>query len=88
MNQGLILMGVDGAEATHIVNAIADWTDRDDEPRPGSTDTESGYYLSLKPPYQAKNGPIDDLTELMMIKGITPAMYFGSGSGLCATRRR
>ena len=81
MNQGLILMGVDGAEATHLVNAIADWIDRDDEPRPGSTDTESGYYMTLKPPYRAKNGPIDDLTELMMIKGISPAMYYGSGSG-------
>jgi len=29
LNQGLILMGVDAAEAPHIVSAIADWTDRD-----------------------------------------------------------
>lgn len=79
VNQGLILMGVDAAEAPHIVNAIIDWTDRDDDPRVGSTDTESEYYLSLNPPYRAKNGPIDDLTELMMIKGISPAMYYGSG---------
>lgn len=81
LNQGLILMGVDAAEAPHIVSAIADWTDRDDDPRVGSTDTESSYYMSLQPPYMAKNGPIDDLTELMMIKGISPAMYYGSGSG-------
>jgi general secretion pathway protein K len=81
LNQGLILMGVDAAEAPHIVNAIADWTDRDNDPRVGSTDTESDYYMSLRPPYLAKNGPIDDLTELMMIKGISPAMYYGSGAG-------
>jgi type II secretory pathway component PulK len=79
LNQGLILMGVDAAEAPHIVNAVADWTDRDDDPRVGSTETESSYYMSLAPPYTAKNGPIDDLTELMMIKGITPNMYFGGG---------
>jgi general secretion pathway protein K len=82
LNQGLILMGVDAAEAPHIVNAVADWTDRDKDPRVGSTDTESDYYMSLKPPYLAKDGPIDDLTELMMIKGITPNMYYGSGGGL------
>jgi general secretion pathway protein K len=81
INQGLILMGIDAAEGPHIVNAIADWVDRDDAPRMGSTDTESDYYESLHPPYRAKNGPIDDLTELMMIKGITPNMYYGSGGG-------
>lgn len=81
LDQGLILMGVDASEAPHIRNAIADWTDRDDDPRLGSSDTETAFYMSRQPPYSAKNGPIDDLTELMMIKGITPNMYFGGGSG-------
>ena len=81
VNQGLILMGVDAADAPHVVNAIADWADRDHDPRVGSTDTESDYYLHLRPPYAAKDGPIDDLTELMMIKGITPNMFYGSGGG-------
>lgn len=79
LDQGLILMGVDAAEAPHIRNAILDWTDRDDDPRLGSSETESSYYLSLSPPYTAKNGAIDDLTELTMIKGITRNMYLGSG---------
>jgi general secretion pathway protein K len=78
VNQGLILMGVDAAEAPHIVNAIADWVDRDDDPRVGSTDTESDYYMSLQPPYAAKNGPIDDITELLAIKGITRGMFLGN----------
>ena len=81
VRQGLMLMGVDGAETPRIVNAIGDWIDRDDEPRVGSSDTESAYYMSLNPPYKAKNGPIDDLTELMMIKGITPNMFYGTGGG-------
>ncbi len=81
IDQGLILMGVDASEAPHIRDAIADWVDANDDPRLGSTDTESAHYLTLRPPYTAKNGPIDDLTELMMIKGITPNMYFGSGGG-------
>lgn len=80
VNQGLILMGVDAAEAPHIVNAIADWIDRDDDPRVGSTDTESDYYRTLQPPYPAKNGPIDDITELLAIKGITRGMFLGGGA--------
>lgn len=81
------VVGVDAAEAPHIVNAIADWIDRDDDPRVGSTDTETSYYMSLNPPYKAKNGPIDDLTELMMIKGITPNMYFGGGGNSAGNTR-
>jgi general secretion pathway protein K len=81
LDQGLILMGVDGAEATGIRNAIVDWIDKDDKPSMGSSDTESSYYESLPQPHVAKNGFIDDLTELMSIKGITPAMYFGPGGG-------
>ncbi len=87
VNQGLILMGVDAAEAPHIVSAIADWVDRDDNTRVGSTDTESDYYMNLQPPYRAKNGPIDDLTELMMIKGITPGMFYGSSGAAGMVQR-
>ena len=88
VNQALILMGVDAVEAPHIVNAISDWIDPDDNPMVGSTDTESSYYETLQPPYLAKNGPIDDITELMWIKNITPAMFYGSGGGVVSTSMR
>ena len=41
---------------------------------------ESDYYQSLDPPYYAKNGPIDELSELLLIKGIrdAPELYWGS----------
>jgi general secretion pathway protein K len=81
LNQGLILMGIEATESPHLVAAIQDWIDRDDNVTAGGQDTESSFYRTLRPPYEAKNGPIDDLTELMMIKGVTPAMYFGSGGG-------
>jgi general secretion pathway protein K len=35
---------------------------------------ESDYYQDSNPPYVAKNGPIDDLAELVLIKGIEPEM--------------
>jgi general secretion pathway protein K len=75
----MTLMGVDAAEIPQIAGAIMDWIDRDDDTQMGSSDTESDYYMGLEPPYRAKNGPIDDLSELMLIRGITPEMYWGSG---------
>jgi type II secretory pathway component PulK len=79
LRQALILVGIDAAEGTKIFNAILDWIDPDDNPQMGSSDTESSYYMQLKPPYRAKNGLIDDLSEMMLINGITPAMFYGSG---------
>jgi type II secretory pathway component PulK len=81
-----MLIGLDAAEAPKISGAILDWMDADDDTQMGASETESSYYMSLNPPYRAKNGPIDDLTELMMIHGITPAMYYGSGGASEYTR--
>jgi general secretion pathway protein K len=56
------------------VDAILDWLDADDEPRPGGF--ENGYYQNLETPYECKNGPMDSLEELLLIPGITPEVYF------------
>jgi type II secretory pathway component PulK len=86
MNQAFILMGIDAGEVPHLTAAIQDWIDRDDNVTVGGQDTEKSYYESLHPPYSAKNGPIDDLSELLLIKGVTSPMYFGSGGGAAASR--
>lgn len=74
--QALKLVGVDVTEASQVSDSILDWIDPDDQPRPNGAESE--YYLSLAPPYQAKNGPLDDLTELMLIRGVTPDMFHGT----------
>ncbi len=76
LGQALKLCGVDVSEASQISDSILDWIDPDDQPR--LSGAESDYYLGLNPPYQAKNGPLDDLTELMLIRGVTPDMFFGT----------
>lgn len=78
VRQACILMGVDAADTPRIANAILDWVDTDDSTQIGTTETESDYYLTLNPPYEAKNAPIDDLSELLSIHYITPGMYYGS----------
>ena len=78
LEQALILIGADAAEVPTIIASMQDWIDRDNEVHINGAETE--YYQSLDPPYVAKNGPIDDLTELLFIKGITPDLYWGPNS--------
>ena len=40
---------------------------------------ESSYYQSLEKPYACRNGPIRYIEELLLIKGVTPQLLFGSG---------
>ncbi len=75
LQQGLLVMGVDAGQMTPIVNSILDWIDPDDNTR--LQGAERDFYQGLTPPYFAKNGPIDDLSELLLIKGITPELYYG-----------
>ncbi len=78
LQQALIQMGADPSEYPPVVNSILDWIDLDPDPRVQGAETD--YYASLDTPYEAKNGPIDDLSELLLIRGITQDMYWGSSS--------
>lgn len=71
----LIVIGVDAATADEITDSILDWVDPDDVPRPNGA--ESGYYQSLDPPYQCGNKTFDVPEELLLVKGVTPEIYYG-----------
>lgn len=58
-----------------IADAILDFVDSDDEER--EYGTESNFYGSLSPPYNAKNGPLDSLDELLLVNGVTTELLFG-----------
>jgi general secretion pathway protein K len=49
-----------------IVNALIDWMDPDDEPT-GGEGAENDYYKTRG--YQCKNGPLDSVDELLLVKG-------------------
>jgi general secretion pathway protein K len=69
----------DESDPVAIVNSVKDWLDSgDDEATTGLSGAESSYYQDLDPPYASRNGPIQDLNELLLIKGITPRIYNGS----------
>jgi len=78
LQQAMLQDGVDPSESAQIIGAILDWIDPDNTVH--LQGAESDYYQSLNPPYEAKNGPIDDLSELLLVKGITPEIYWGPAS--------
>lgn len=59
-----------------IADAILDWLDADDEPRESGAEAE--YYSTLDPPYVPKNGPLATIEELLLVRGVTPQLLFGS----------
>jgi len=60
-----------------IVDAILDWRDADPTPRGENGDTEAEYYRSLDKPYRIKNGPFDTVEEMLLVKGVTPEIFYG-----------
>ena len=78
LQQALTLMGLDASEIPGVTGSILDWIDPDDVPHVDGA--ESDYYQSLHPPYYAKNRPMDDLSELLLVRGVTEEMYWGSAS--------
>ncbi len=55
------------------VDAIVDWLDQDDIEEPAGA--ESAYYERLDRPYRCRNGRMDTLAELHLVKGITDEVY-------------
>ena len=64
---------------TDIINSMKDWMDRgDDEAITGLNGAESDYYLTLDPPYAARNNYFNSASELLRVKGMTRELYYGS----------
>lgn len=64
-------------EALGIVEAVVDWIDENDEAL-GFGGAESSYYQGLETPYAPRNGPMEFVEELLLVRGITPELYYGT----------
>jgi general secretion pathway protein K len=72
----MALLEVDLLDADTIVDSILDWIDPNDLHRLNGA--ESDYYMSLNPPYRAKDGPLDRIEELLLVRGVTPELFEGA----------
>jgi type II secretory pathway component PulK len=74
-NAHKILMALPGMTDS-TADAILDWIDPDDEQRDNGA--ERDYYASLDPPYAPRNGPLGSIDELLLVRGVTPALLYGA----------
>jgi general secretion pathway protein K len=72
----LIHQGSSPEDADVIVDSILDWKDADDLHRLNGA--ESDYYKTLPNPYKAADRDFETLEELILVRGITPEILYGS----------
>jgi general secretion pathway protein K len=68
----MVNLGVDPGQAEEITAAIVDW--RTSMPA-GPFDE---YYLSRTPSFRPRHASFEELEELLLVKGMTPELFYGS----------
>lgn len=59
-----------------LADCLLDWRDKDDI-QSSDKSAESRYYMTRKPAYRARNGPLATVDELLMIKGFDALLLYG-----------
>ncbi len=68
-------LGLEGEARDVVVDSIMDWRDPDDFYRLNGA--ENDYYRSLSDPYDCKNGNLDSIEELLLVRGVTRDLFYG-----------
>lgn len=68
-----------GADRDTVIDSILDWRDSNRDHRLNGA--EEDYYRGLDPPYSCKDGRLDVLEELLLVRGVTPEIFFGKRDG-------
>ena len=84
LNSGLpvrldkLLQGLDVQKEQRdtITDSVEDWRDPNDTHRANGAESDD-YYLQRPLPYRARNANLQDVAELLQIKGVTPDLYYG-----------
>jgi general secretion pathway protein K len=73
----LTVIGLETGENKDIIaDSILDWIDADKNHRLNGAENE--FYQNLTPPYFPKNAPIENLDELIKIRGIDKSILYGT----------
>ncbi|HTC89730.1 MAG TPA: hypothetical protein VK686_15590 [Bryobacteraceae bacterium] len=71
----LLALGVNPSQVTALVAGILDWR----AGTPGGSFSEfDQYYLSLTPSFRARHASLQEIEELLLVRGITPDLFYGS----------
>lgn len=69
--------GVQEGDRDTIAASLMDWRDENHEFHLNGA--EDDYYSDLPEPYEAKDGLLTTVEELLLLKGVTPEVYYGTG---------
>ncbi|MCX5907400.1 MAG: type II secretion system protein GspK, partial [Deltaproteobacteria bacterium] len=72
----IVNLGLEEEKRDIVVDSILDWRDPDDFHRMNGA--ENDYYQGLPEPYNCKNGNLDAVEELLLVKGVTAQLYYGN----------
>ncbi len=70
----LTALDVPPDRAQEIAAAIEDWR----RPAPGGPTAFDSYYLSLIPSFPSSHASIQEIEELLRVRGITPELFYGT----------
>jgi len=59
-----------------LVDALKDWMDPDHEET--NYGAENSFYQTLEKPYTCKNAPVGSLEELLLVRGISRELFYGT----------
>jgi general secretion pathway protein K len=68
-------LGLEGDAKDIVTDSILDWRDPNEFHRVNGA--ENDYYQSLEEPYSCKNGNLDSIEELLLVRGVTPDLFHG-----------
>jgi len=68
----LSALGAAPDRALEIAAAIFEWRS------PGVMTASDPYYLSITPSFRARHASFEEIEELLVVKGMTPDLYYGS----------
>ena len=76
---------LDPQEQDVIADSILDWRDPNKLHRVNGA--EDDYYQSLPEPYECKDGDFDTVEELLMVRGVTPEIFYGGLKDMVTAHR-
>jgi general secretion pathway protein K len=70
----VVALGVEPERAQEITLGIVDWR----SPRSQEVSAIDQYYLSLTPSFRGRHASIEEIEELLLVKGVTPDIFYGT----------
>lgn len=69
-----LALGLAPPEATELAAAVDDWR----RPASEAITPFDRYYLSLTPSFPARHASLENVEELLLVKGMTPELFYGT----------